>query len=180
MQVRMSQHPMMLVPGALQAMQALQTLRKSVEKQGVVSWRTIDLVQLRVSQINGCHACMEEHARILKEAGETDERIFAVAAWRDVPSFTSAERAALALAEAVTRIADQADPVPDAIWEEAARYYDEKGLGALVLLISTANLFTRLGTATRQGVGVLQGEEERVPRTEVITGASEKGAALRE
>ncbi len=168
MQARMSQNPMMLVPGALQAMQALQTLRKSVEKQGVVPWRTIDLVQLRVSQINGCHVCMEEHARFLKEAGETDERVFAVAAWRDAPGFTSAERAALALAEAVTRIADQADPVPDAIWEEATRYYDEQGLATLVLLISTANLFTRLGTATRQGAGVLKGEEERVPRTEVI------------
>src|SRR5215467_6885856 len=114
MQARMSQNPMMLVPGALQAMQALQTLRKSVEKQGVVPWRTIDLVQLRVSQINDCHVCAEEHARFLKEAGETDERIFAVATWRDAPGFTSAERAALALAEAVTRIADQADPVPDA------------------------------------------------------------------
>jgi AhpD family alkylhydroperoxidase len=151
MQARMSQNPMMIVPGALQAMQALQTLRKSVEKQGIVPWRTIDLVQLRVSQINGCSACVEEHARFLKEAGETDARIFAVAAWRDAPYFTNPERAALALAEAVTRIADQPDPVPDTIWNEAARHYDEQELATLVLLISTANLFTRLGTATRQG-----------------------------
>src|SRR5438034_6337538 len=149
MQARMSQNPMMIVPGALQAMQALQTLRKSVQQQGVVPWRTIDLVQLRVSQINGCSACVVEHARFLKEAGETDERLFAVAAWRDAPCFTDAERAALALAEAITRIADQADPVPDAIWNEAARHYDEQGLATLVLLTSTANLFTRLGTATR-------------------------------
>lgn len=154
MQSRMSQNLMMLVPGALQAMQALQTMRKSVEQQGVVPWRTIDLVQLRVSQINGCSFCVQEHARILKAAGETDERIFAVAAWRHAPCFTEAEHAALALAEAVTRIADQADPVPDTVWEEAARHYDEQGLATLVLLISTANLFTRLGTATRQGAGV--------------------------
>ena len=153
MQARMSQNPIMIVPGALQAMQALQALRKSVQQQGVVPWRTIDLLQLRVSQINGCSACVEEHARFLKEAGESDERIFAVAAWRDTPRFTDAERAALALAEAVTRIADQTDLVPDVIWNEAARHYDEQGLATLVLLISTANLFTRLGTATRQGAG---------------------------
>jgi AhpD family alkylhydroperoxidase len=163
----MSQNPMMIVPGALQAMQALQSLRKSVKQQGVVPWRTIDLVQLRVSQINGCSFCVEEHARFLKEAGETDERLFAVAAWRDAPSFSAAERAALALTESVTRIADQADPVPDAIWDEAARHYDEQGLATLVLMISTANLFTRLGTATRQGAGATNGKEN-APRTSVI------------
>jgi len=149
----MRQNPMMIVPGALQAMQALQTLRKSLEQQGVVPWRTIDLVQLRVSQINGCSFCVQEHARLLKEAGETDERLFAVAVWRDASYFSAAERAALALAEAVTRIADQADPVPDAIWDETARHYDEQRLAILVLMISTANLFTRLGTATRQIAG---------------------------
>ena len=159
---------MMMVPGALQAMQALQALRKSVQQQGVVPWRTIDLLQLRVSQINGCSLCVEEHARILKEAGETDERLFAVVAWRDAPGFTDGERAALALAEAITRIADQADPVPDAIWEEAARHYDEQGLATLVLLTSTANLFTRLGTATRQRAGAPQEEEERTPRTKAV------------
>jgi AhpD family alkylhydroperoxidase len=160
----MSQNPMMIVPGALQAMQAMQDLRTSVKQQGVVPWRTIDLVQLRVSQINGCSACVEEHARLLKEAGETDGRLFAVAAWRDAPSFSAAERAALALGEAVTRLADQADPVPDAIWDEAVRHYDEQGLATLVLMIATANLFTRLGTATRQGAGVPKREKERAHR----------------
>src|SRR5579859_746677 len=119
MQARISQNPIMIVPGALQAMQALQALRKSLQQQGVVPWRTIDLLQLRVSQINGCSTCVVEHARFLKEAGESDERIFAVAAWRDTPRFTDA---------------DQADPVPDAIWNEAARHYDEQGLATLVLL----------------------------------------------
>lgn len=158
---------MMLVPGALQTMQALQVLRKSVEQQGVVPWRTIDLVQLRVSQINGCSACVEEHARFLKETGETDERIWAVVAWRDAPSFSDSERAALALAEAITRIADQADPVPDAIWDEAALHYDERALATLVLMISTANLFTRLGTAIRQKANVTNGQEN-AHRTEGI------------
>ena len=159
MQARMSQNPMMIVPGALQ------TLRKSVEQQGVVPWRAIDLVQLRVSQINGCSACVEAHSRLLKQAGETDKRLFAVATWREAPSFSEGERAALALAEAVTRIADQADPVPDAIWDEAARHYDEQGLATLVLMISTANLFTRLGTATRQGAGATKRAGERTHRT---------------
>ena len=168
MQARMSHNPMMIVPGALQTMQALQALRKSVEQQSVVPWRTIDLLQLRVSQINGCSFCVQEHARFLKEAGETDARIFQVSAWRDAPDFTDPERAALALAEAITRIADQADPVPDAIWNEAARHYDEQGLATLVLLTSTANLFTRLGTATRQGAGVPREEEEHMPPTKTI------------
>lgn len=152
---------MMIVPGALQAMQAMQGLRKSLLQQGAVPWRTIDLVQLRVSQINGCSTCVEEHSRLLKEAGETDEWLFAVVAWRDASSFSAAKRAALALAEAVTRIADQADPVPDAIWDEAVRHYDEQGLATLVLMIATANLFTRLGIATQQGAGRPKREGER-------------------
>ena len=149
----MSHNLMMIVPGALQAMQALQALRTSVEKQGVVPWRTIDLLQLRVSQINGCHVCVVEHARFLKEAGETDERIFQVSAWRDAPSFTSAERAALALAEALTRIADQTDPVPDAIWDEAARHYDEPALAALIIEIALINVWNRFNVTTRQVAG---------------------------
>src|SRR5579864_4210910 len=149
MQARMSQNPVMIVPDALQA---LQTLRKSAE-QGAVPSGTIGLVQLRASQINGCSACVDQHCRLLKEAGETDERLFAVAAWRDAPYFTDAERAALALAEAVTRIADKPDPVPDAVWEEAARHYDERALGALLLAIAQINVWNRLNVATRQIAG---------------------------
>ena len=92
---------------------------------------TRDLVHLRASQINGCSVCVDMHARELKKAGETDERLFAVAAWRDTPYFTDAERAALALTEAVTRLSDRPDPVPDEIWDEAARHYDETALAAL-------------------------------------------------
>src|SRR5258706_4740743 len=135
MQARMSQNPVMIGPFALQA---LQTLRKSAER-GPVPSRTIGLVQLRASQINGCSACVDQHCRLLKEAGETDERLFVVAAWRDAPYFTDAERAALALAEAVTRIADQVDPVPDSIWEEAARHYDEQGLAGVSLIVAPTN-----------------------------------------
>jgi AhpD family alkylhydroperoxidase len=149
MQARLSQNPVMIEPFALQA---LQTLRKSVE-QGAVPSGTIDLVQLRASQINGCSACVDQHFRLLKEAGETDERLFAVVAWRDAPYFTDAERVALALAEAVTRLADRADPIPDEVYDEAARHYDEQGLAVLILMIATANLFNRLHVTIRQVAG---------------------------
>jgi alkylhydroperoxidase family enzyme len=90
------------------------------------------------------------HSRELKAAGEPDERISTVAAWRETPYFTDAERAALALSEAATRLADRSDPVPDAVWDEAARHYDEAQLAALVLSIATVNTWNRLNAATRQ------------------------------
>jgi len=114
---------------------------------------TLELVHLRASQINGCSVCIDMHPRMMKKAGETDERLFAVAAWRDAPYFNDAERAALALTEAVTRIADRSDPVPDAVWQEAARHYDEKGLASLLLTIAAINVWNRLNVSTRQVPG---------------------------
>jgi AhpD family alkylhydroperoxidase len=147
MQARMK-NPAMVVPGV---MQALQALSKSVEK--ALPERTLDLVHLRASQINGCSVCVDMHARLLKQAGETDERLFAVAAWRDAPYFTDAERAALALTEAATRLSDREDPVPDEIWAEAARHYDERTLAALIVAIATINVWNRLNVTTRQVAG---------------------------
>src|SRR5213078_2090405 len=138
MQARMK-NPAMIVPNA---MQALNALNASAEKGGVPS-RTLGLVQLRASQINGCSVCVDMHPRHLKKAGETDERLFAIAAWRDAPYFTEAERAALALAEAVTRLSDRADPVPDDIWEEASRHYDEQALASLIIEIAAINVWNR-------------------------------------
>jgi alkylhydroperoxidase family enzyme len=97
--------------------------------------------------------CVDSGSRSAKKAGETDERLFAVAAWRETPYFTDAERAALALAESVTRLADRSDPVPDEIWEEATRHYDEQGLAALILMIAVTNLFNRLNATIRQVAG---------------------------
>jgi alkylhydroperoxidase family enzyme len=94
------------------------------------------------------------HPRLARKAGETDERLFAVSVWRDTPYFSEAERAALALTEAVTRVADRADPVPDDVWNEAARHFDEKRLGNLVLAIANVNVWNRLNIATRQVPGV--------------------------
>jgi alkylhydroperoxidase family enzyme len=93
------------------------------------------------------------HSRELKDAGEPDERIFTVAAWREAPYFTDAERAALALVEAATRLADRSDPVPDEIWDEAARHYDEPALGALVISIAAINAWNRINATTRQVTG---------------------------
>ena len=131
------------------AMRALQALGTAAQNHGLPS-STIGLVQLRASQINGCGVCLDMHAREMKQAGETDERLFAVAAWREAPYFTAAERAALALTEAATRLADRADPVPDEIWNEAARHYEEEALGALVIAIATINAWNRLNATTRQ------------------------------
>ena len=148
MQSRMS-NPATVLPDATPAIQALlQATRK-----GGVPQNVLELVHLRASQINGCSFCVDSGARSAKRAGESDERIFAVAAWREAPYFTDAERTALALTEAVTRLADRPDPVPDAVWEEAARHYDEQGLAALVLMIATTNLFNRLNASTRQMAG---------------------------
>jgi len=142
-------HPVMILP---QAMNALQALHKATEGAGLPE-STIHLVEVRASQINGCGACLDIHAHQLKRAGESDERIFSVAAWRDTPYFTDAERAALALAEAVTRLSDRADPVPDEIWAEAATHYDERQLGALVLMVAITNFFNRLNTTFRVPAG---------------------------
>jgi AhpD family alkylhydroperoxidase len=142
-------NPAMIIPEAMQAIQAL----NAATGQGGVPPVTLGLVHLRASQINGCSFCCDSGSRHAKASGETDERLFAVAAWREAPYFSGAERAALALAEAVTRLSDRSDPVPDEIWDEAARHYDERGLAALVLMIATTNVFNRLNVATRQVAG---------------------------
>jgi len=147
-QARMK-NPAMIIPDAMKAIQAL----NAATQQGGVPPATLGLVHLRASQINGCSFCCDSGSCHAKAAGETDERLFSVAAWREAPYFTGAERAALALTEAVTRLSDRADPVPDEIWDEAARHYDERGLAALLLMIAATNVFNRLNVPTRQVAG---------------------------
>lgn len=136
----------MTVPGVYDALQAL---RAAAETSGLPR-ATIELVNLRVSQINGCGLCVDLHSRALRALGEKVERIFAVAGWHESPYYSDAERAALALAEAGARIADRAEPVPDAIWNDAKRHYNEAQLGALVVAIATINAWNRLNVVTRQ------------------------------
>jgi AhpD family alkylhydroperoxidase len=142
-------NPSQSVPGAMQALLKL----SGATEQGGVPASTHYLLHLRASQINGCSICVDMHSRELKAAGESDERIHTVAAWRETPYFTDAERAALALTEAVTRLADRPDPVPDEVWDEAARHYDETQLAALVISIATINTWNRINAATRQITG---------------------------
>ena len=133
------------------AMDALNGLAKAISRARVGI--SAELVHLRASQINGCSVCVDMHAKAARKSGESEERVFAVAAWRETPFFGDAERAALALTEALTRAADQADQVPDDLWDAAAEHFDQTQLGALVLDIALVNLWNRLNIATRQVVG---------------------------
>ncbi|SCF21194.1 alkylhydroperoxidase AhpD family core domain-containing protein [Micromonospora purpureochromogenes] len=147
----MINEPRMTNPAAVlpDAVKGINQLYKAAHSAGVPDG-TLELVHLRVSQINGCSACVDSGARTARKAGETEERLFALAAWRETPYFTDAERAALALAEAATRLADRADAVPDDVWQEAARHFGERELAGIVLWIATSNLFNRLNATTRQ------------------------------
>ncbi|MDG4857785.1 carboxymuconolactone decarboxylase family protein [Streptomyces sp. T-3] len=143
------QNPAALIPGSLAPIMALV---KSTTTAGVPA-TTLELVGLRVSQINGCSFCVGAHADNAKKLGDTDERLHAVAAWHEAPYFTDTERAALALAEAVTRLSDRSDPVPDAVWDEAADHFTEQELAALIMSIGMVNFFNRLNVTTKQPAG---------------------------
>ena len=147
MQARIK-NPAMIFP---EAVQHLQAVANALEKSSVPP-KTLALVHLRSSQINGCSVCVDLGLRFNK-AGDSNERLFSVAAWREAPWFTDAERAALSLTEAVTRLSDRPDPVPDEIWNEAARHYNESELAALLLMIAITNVWNRLNVATRQVAG---------------------------
>jgi AhpD family alkylhydroperoxidase len=143
------QNPANLLPDS---MKGIQSIIKAAYDAGVPR-STMDLAHLRASQINGCSPCVYSGAVGAKKAGESDERLFAVAAWRETDLFTDSERAALALAESMTRMADRADPVPDEVWEQATKHFDEKQLAGLVLWVATTNLFNRLNATTKQTAG---------------------------
>ena len=148
MQARMT-HPVKVHPAAMKALYALST----ATQDSTVPATTHHLIHVRVSQINGCSVCVDMHSKEMKDAGEKDERIWGVAAWRESTYFTDAERAALDLAEHVTRLADTTDPVPDPVWDAAADVYDEKELSSLLLSIAGINVWNRPNAAIRQPVG---------------------------
>jgi AhpD family alkylhydroperoxidase len=142
-------NPAFVVP---EAMEALQAVGRAVGNSGLPP-QTLELAFLRASQINGCSVCVHGHAAALKKGGDTDERIIAVSAWRESPFFTDPERAALALAEGVTRLSDRVDAVSDEVWDEAAKHFSEVQLAGLVLAVANVNLWNRLNAATRQIAG---------------------------
>lgn len=148
MQARMN-NPALILPDAMQALFALD---KATERESL-PFVTRKLVHLRASQINGCSACVTAHSHELKKAGQSDDRIFAVAAWREAPYFSEPERAALALTEAVTRLSDRPDAVPDDLWQEVRRHYDEPTLAALIVSIGVINVWNRFNATVKQVAG---------------------------
>ncbi|MGH2857469.1 MAG: carboxymuconolactone decarboxylase family protein [Solirubrobacteraceae bacterium] len=164
------ENPVMTTPGA---MDALQRLAQAVRRSNIPA-DTLYLVQLRASQINGCSVCVDMHSRELRAAGESEERIATVAAWREASYFTDAERAALALTEAATRLADRPGAVSDELWAQAASYYDEPQLAALVLAIASINAWNRINAATRQITGPWV-EQWIAPQPAVTAGSGAAG-----
>ena len=148
MDARMT-HPAFAVDGA---MAALQALGSSIGATGL-SPTTVELVNMRASQINRCAVCLEGGLRDAVKSGESVDRLMVLPGWRDSPAFTDAERAALALTEAVTRLSDTSSAVPDDVWDTAAAQYDEPQLAALVLQIASINVWNRLNIATAQPAG---------------------------
>jgi len=140
------QNPATILPDATKG---VQYLLKAIGEGGVPQ-KTLELVHMRASQINGCSACVEYGLGAAGRSGEALERLVRLPAWREADCFTDAERAALALTEAATRLADRPDSVTDEIWAEATRHFDERGLGAIVLMVSVTNMFNRINTTLRQ------------------------------
>ena len=128
----------------------------TVLTQSTLPAATQELVKIRASQINGCAACTDMHTKDAGHAGENSVRLNLVAVWREAKVFTEAERAALALTEQGTRIADAAGGVTDEAWTDAAKHYDDEELAALVSLIALINTYNRLNVITAQPAGDYQ------------------------
>jgi AhpD family alkylhydroperoxidase len=147
MEARM-ENPIMAVPGAMDIAGAMQKVLMNRETSIDLEW-----ISLRASQINGCTWCLDMHSKALLKAGQPQEKLFHLPGWRDSVHFNDAERAALALTEAVTRMADQSDAVPDAVWEEAADQFSAEELGLIVLQAAAINFFNRVNVTIRQVTG---------------------------
>jgi AhpD family alkylhydroperoxidase len=142
-------NPAMLLPDVNPA---IQQLIKATHTGGAPE-TVLELVHLRASQINGCSFCLDWGWRSGRQSGIADEKLFAVAAWREMPYFDDAERAALNLAEHVTRLADSSDPVPDHVWNAVAEHFTDEQLASIVLWIAVTNMFNRVNATVRQPAG---------------------------
>lgn len=131
-------------PAAYHAMLGLETF---VRKQSKLEPALIELVKMRASQINGCAYCIDMHSKDARAEGETEQRLYALAAWEETPFFTDRERAALALTEAVTLVTE--DHIPDAVYEEAKKSFSEEELVNLTMAIITINGWNRLAITFR-------------------------------
>ncbi|MFK4067689.1 carboxymuconolactone decarboxylase family protein [Streptomyces sp. NPDC029674] len=139
-------------PSAGKALKHLSAVAKVISDTGLPD-STQELVRIRASQINGCGFCLDMHTKEAIAAGEAPTRLHLVAAWREATVFTEAERAALELVEEGTRIADGAGGVPDDVWANAAKHYDEEQLTGLVMSVALINSFNRLNVMVQQPAG---------------------------
>lgn len=138
-------NPGIIIPEAMAPLRALGEVLGQAKGE---SGRALSLAMMRASQLNGCAMCLNWQGA--RQSGETEERLFALSVWRESTLFSAPERAALALAESMTRLSDRADPVPDAVWEAAARHFQERDLALIVLGVATINLYNRINVTTHQ------------------------------
>ena len=146
-------NPAQSTPGAMDALLGLAKVASKAATKAGLPAATVDLVETRASQINGCAVCLDMHTRSAKKHGVTDQQLHTLAAWRESPYFDEPQRAALALAEVGTRLADRPDAVPDDVWDAAVKHFDEPALSALVLDIALINTWNRLNVITGQIAG---------------------------
>jgi AhpD family alkylhydroperoxidase len=143
-----------ITPDVSGAMGALHTAAVSAARDAKVDPEILELIRIRASQINGCAFCLDMHTKDARAQGETEQRIYALSAWRETPFFTARERAALALTEAVTLVHE--GHVPDEVYAEAAEVFDEAQLAALIWAATVINAYNRIAVATRMVPGAYQ------------------------
>lgn len=119
----------------------------AASRQTTIETSLLELVRLRASQLNGCAYCVDTHSRDARQAGETEQRLYAVPVWRETPLFSDRERAAFELTEAATRLTEGG--VSDEVWARATKHFDDVQLAELVWVITVINAWNRLGATAR-------------------------------
>jgi AhpD family alkylhydroperoxidase len=130
------------------AMQPLITMGENIHAAGRLEPALVQLVLMRVSQINGCAFCLDMHSKDARAAGETEQRLYLLPAWRETKLYSERERIALAWAEELTALASP-EPVSDALYEQASQQFEEAALVDLTLLVITINSWNRINVAAR-------------------------------
>ncbi|MPY58663.1 carboxymuconolactone decarboxylase family protein [Streptomyces spongiae] len=143
-----------ITPDVSGAMGSLHAAAVSAAQDAKVEPELLELIRIRASQINGCAFCLDMHTKDARVQGETEQRIYALNAWRETPFFSARERAALALTEAVTLVHD--GHVPDAVYAEAAEVFDDQQIAALIWAATVINAYNRIAIATRMVPGAYQ------------------------
>ncbi|KUO12001.1 carboxymuconolactone decarboxylase family protein [Streptomyces sp. DSM 15324] len=143
-----------ITPDVSAAMGSLHAAAVAAAQDAKVEPEILELLRIRASQLNGCAFCLDMHTKDARAADETEQRIYALSAWRETPFFSGRERAALALTEAVTFVAD--GHVPEDVYAEAAEVFDEAQLAALIWAATVINAYNRIAIATRMVPGSYQ------------------------